>query len=284
MDKSYLKGLNTLRFFAAFFVIISHGQISISKLGFTNFNTLAIFNRGGDAVEFFFVLSGFLITYLLQKEIAKTGRVSIKQFYLRRVFRIWPLYFLIVVVGFIFLGYIIPNLTGEQFFKFPYFKGLLFFVFFLPNLVTSLYPVGMLYPLWSIGVEEQYYLFWAPLINLFRKRISVVILTFFVLSYIWYGLLLMKAIPVPDGVLYFLKTQKFYAMATGGLFGLVFYKYSVQYEFSFLASKAMQRIVLALIVYYYFIGPLPYIKGISGCLFTTFRGVSGVALTSELRS
>src|SRR5258705_10300657 len=100
MNKTYLKGLNSLRFLAAAFVIISHGQQSIAKLGFDRFSGMTLFNRGGDAVEFFYVLSGFLITYLLQGELERTGTISIKGFYMRRVFRIWPLYFLIVALGF----------------------------------------------------------------------------------------------------------------------------------------------------------------------------------------
>src|SRR5215831_17781649 len=106
MNKPYLKGLNALRFLAAAFVIISHGQQSITKLGFDKFSSLSVFNRGGDAVEFFYVLSGFLITYLLMGELDKTGTISIRSFYARRVFRIWPLYFLIVTLGFGFLGVI----------------------------------------------------------------------------------------------------------------------------------------------------------------------------------
>jgi peptidoglycan/LPS O-acetylase OafA/YrhL len=95
-QENYLPGLNTLRFFAAFLVIISHAQQSVNKLNISNF-TAPILNRGKDGVEFFFVLSGFLITYLLCKEINKTNTVSIKDFYLRRVFRIWPLYFIIIL-------------------------------------------------------------------------------------------------------------------------------------------------------------------------------------------
>src|ERR1700750_2614950 len=153
MKGSYLKGLNTLRFFAAFFVIISHGEISLWKLGYEKMNGWSVFNRGGDAVEFFFTLSGFLITYLLQKEITRTGTVSIRDFYLRRVFRIWPLYFLVVLIGFIGLGLILPRLTHQPFFEFPLLPGFLLFVFFLPNLAAALYPTALLHPLWSIGVE-----------------------------------------------------------------------------------------------------------------------------------
>lgn len=50
-------------------------------------------------VIFFFVLSGFLITYLLLEERRVSATVSIKKFYMRRILRIWPLYYLIVILG-----------------------------------------------------------------------------------------------------------------------------------------------------------------------------------------
>ncbi|HEX9513729.1 MAG TPA: acyltransferase [Puia sp.] len=254
MSNVYLKGLNSLRFFAAFFVIISHGQISLSKLGFEKFNNLAIFNRGGDAVEFFYVLSGFLITYLLQKEIRQTGTVSIRNFYLRRVFRIWPLYFLIVIIGFVLLGVLYPKLTGQHFFEFPLWKGFLLFICFLPNLATSLYSTGMLFPLRTIGVEEQYYLFWAPLVKIFRNKIAYLIAVFIVFSYLWYYLLASEMLPFSATVLTFLMTQKFYAMATGGLFGLILYKYPEQYRQSLFAKRLLQWLVFIVIAYYYLVG------------------------------
>jgi peptidoglycan/LPS O-acetylase OafA/YrhL len=267
--KVYLKGLNTLRFFAAFFVIISHGQISMWKMGLENYKDLPIFDRGADAVEFFFTLSGFLITYLLQKEINRTNTISIKDFYLRRVFRIWPLYFLVVFIGFITLGWIYPKLTGQHFFEFPVFNGLMFFIFFLPNLAASLYPVGMLYPLWSIGVEEQYYLFWAPLVKLFRKKIISLVIIFIGISYVWYYMLSLNVFHFSEKINYFLLTQKFYAMATGGLFGLILYKYPEQYKKSFFTSKFSQWIIFAAIVYYYVVG-YPYIGGVIFHFFLSF--------------
>lgn len=254
MNHTYLKGLNALRFFAAFFVIIQHGQISIDKLGFEKFANLALFNRGGDAVEFFYVLSGFLITFLLQQEIARTKNVSIRKFYLRRVFRIWPLYFLIVIIGFIFLGVIYPKLTGTRFFTFPLYKGLLLFFLFLPNMATSLYSTGLLFPLRTIGVEEQYYLFWAPLVKLFRNRLTALIFIFVTLSYLWYYLINSGKIPLSETWIAFLKTQKFYAMATGGAFGLILYKYSEQYRKSFFARKWAQWVIFILIIWYYLVG------------------------------
>ena len=267
MSHTYLKGLTPLRFFAAFFVIISHGQLSLTKLGCGQFAALPLFNRGGDAVEFFYVLSGFLITFLLQKEIAQNGSVSIRKFYLRRVFRIWPLYFLIVAVGFIFLGVLYPRLTGQRFFDFPLWRGLLLFLFFLPNLATSLYATGMLFPLRTIGVEEQYYLFWAPLVKLFRHKIAYLIYFFVVISYIWYYIVAETKLPWPDTTISFLKTQKFYAMATGCLFSLFFYKSAEKYRQSPLAGRFIQWIVFGLIAGYYLVGsPFPDNSLVHFCL------------------
>lgn len=55
MQFKYLPGLNSLRFFAAFFVVISHANISLHKLGIYTLSNLAFLNRGGDAVDFFSV-------------------------------------------------------------------------------------------------------------------------------------------------------------------------------------------------------------------------------------
>jgi len=254
MNKVYLKGLNSLRFLAAAFVIISHGQESITKLGFDKFSNMTLFNRGGDAVEFFYVLSGFLITYLLQGELDRTGTVSIRSFYMRRVFRIWPLYFLIVVLGFGFLGVVYPKMTGQQFFDFPIWKGLVLFFCFLPNLATSMYTTGLLFPLRTIGVEEQFYLFWAPIIKKFRHQLPYLIGGFIVISYAWYYVVIYGNIRFSETTLAFLKTQKFYAMATGAGFGLIQYKLGDRYKRSVFSSRVVQWLVIAVIVLYYFIG------------------------------
>jgi peptidoglycan/LPS O-acetylase OafA/YrhL len=250
----YLKGLNSLRFFAAFFVIIQHGQISISKMGFERFSAATVFNKGADAVEFFYVLSGFLITYLLQLEIARSGTISIKKFYLRRMFRIWPLYFLLVAVGFIFLGLLYPRLTGQPFWDMPAWKPLVLYLCFLPNLAAVLFPMGMLFPLRTIGVEEQYYLFWAPLVKLFRKNLQLLIILFVGLSYIWYAIVVFHFLPLSQPMFDFLASQKFYAMATGALFSLVLYRYPDRYRKSIFAGRLSQWLVLLVILWFYFCG------------------------------
>ncbi len=223
-DNNYLKGLNTFRFFAAFLVIMSHGHLSLIKLKIITGFPFPILARGRDGVEFFFVLSGFLITYLLSLEIKKTGNVSIKGFYMRRVFRIWPLYFIVLTIGFILLCIIYPLLYHKPFFAFPSWKWLTLFILFLPNLATKLYPMGMLNPLWSIGVEEQFYLFWAPFVKFFRNRIAIGIFLFILITSLWQLILERNLFNFPDLWVGFFKFQKFYAMSIGSFFGYQFFK------------------------------------------------------------
>ena len=70
---------------------------------------LAFRENGGFGVQLFFILSGYLITTLLLREEARYGRISLRAFWIRRILRIWPLYYLIVAIGF---G-LIPLLDGQ---------------------------------------------------------------------------------------------------------------------------------------------------------------------------
>ena len=251
MKLKYLPGLNTLRFFAAGFVVISHANISLDKLGIYPASTWAFVNRGGDAVDFFFTLSGFLITYLLIAEVNNTGTISIKQFYLRRVYRIWPLYFLVVAIGFILLGYIYPALYHQPFFSFKIPEGLLMFIFFIPNYAAKNFPVGLLNPLWSIGVEEQFYLFWAPMVKYFKKYLLAMILTFICVSLIFYSCVYYQVLPINQKLQVFFLTQKFYSMAIGSFFGYILFYHFERYDRSLFANKITQALVVSTILWHY---------------------------------
>ena len=251
----YIKGLNTFRFFAAFLVIISHGQQSLVKVNGLNNISLPILDRGREGVEFFFVLSGFLITYLLSTEIDKSGTVSIKGFYMRRIFRIWPLYFIILALGTFILCFVYPFLYHKPFFQIATWKWLTLFIFFLPNLATRLYPMGLLNPLWSIGVEEQFYLFWAPFVKLFKKRILVAVVIFIIASSVWQLILEKNVLNFSSLWLGFFKFQKFYSMAIGGLFGYFFKCIKVGQKIAFI-HKLIHVIVFTLIlIHLFFIVP-----------------------------
>ena len=113
----------------------------------------------------FFVLSGFLITYLLLEEKRHTGTVDVGKFYQRRMLRIWPLYYVTVGLAFfVFPAFItIPTWNvglHEAFFG----SRLSLYLFLLPNVAQVALPlVPFAAPRWSVGVEEQFYAFW-PLV------------------------------------------------------------------------------------------------------------------------
>ena len=167
-SKVYFPGLNALRFFAASTVVFRHVEqikdfwhLPVYRNEFLNVAT-------GMAVTFFFVLSGFLITFLLFKEKEDYRSIDVKKFYMRRILRVWPLYYFIVFLAFAVLpnlsAFFVPGLSNEIRTKLPY--NLLFYMVLMPN-VANMFQMLAVYAnqLWSIGVEEQFYLFWPWLIK-----------------------------------------------------------------------------------------------------------------------
>ena len=173
-DKVYFPNLNGLRFFAAFLVILGHQELMKEYyLGVEPYFLLKNPDSGQLGVILFFVLSGFLITYLLLMEEAKTKTISIKYFYVRRILRIWPLYYFLVLLSFFVLRYI-------PFFEWPYIdienayspRSLILYLLILPNVILHGMEVVVPYigHSWSIGVEEQFYIIWPVLMKFVKKK------------------------------------------------------------------------------------------------------------------
>jgi len=144
-----------LRFVAFLAVFVRH----------SSYNAWPIISRAGAyGLSLFFLLSGFLITELLQREKAFTGTISFRNFYIRRALRIWPLYygFLLLALG---LGAAIPSYRTQP-------GYLISFAFMVGNLYVARNgtPNGPIVTLWSISVEEQFYLFWPLLTRLCGLR------------------------------------------------------------------------------------------------------------------
>ena len=171
MKKIYYNNQNGLRFIAALAVIIHHIEQYKSTFGHENIWKLNIIsNLGNIGVQFFFVLSGFLITYLLLNE-ENEGGINYKNFIFRRIYRIWPLYFIIVILSFFIapLFSILHTPSTPTIFENFYLK--LFCVcLFIPNIifkVTKAVPLAS--QSWSIGVEEQFYIIWPLIIKKVKK-------------------------------------------------------------------------------------------------------------------
>ncbi len=180
---AYFPTLDVLRFLAFMLVFVSHSAL---LFGYTNpsivwENFKLIFLKHGDlGVTFFFVLSGFLITYLLMSEKQEKGDINIKKFYARRLFRIWPVYFITIFIAVWGLPFFVDflgmgdRLPFDVFFNLQSYPWYLFFVGNF-NMFLNTPPSVTLAILWSISVEEQFYLLW-PLVVKFMKRKHLLVL------------------------------------------------------------------------------------------------------------
>jgi peptidoglycan/LPS O-acetylase OafA/YrhL len=149
-------------------------------------------------VDLFFALSAFLFTKLLTTEYYKTEKISFKKFYLRRIFRIWPIYF--VFIGFSMIWFFLHH--GE--FSKNIVIRIIGLLTFSDNIIAStsgLNPLPYASHLWTIAYEEQFYIF-IPIIILllvcstYRTKIISLISIFIILTGIRH-LLIINNIPFP---------------------------------------------------------------------------------------
>lgn len=162
----YFENLDGLRFFCFFAVFLVHSFQTefqhIKDNPIYNFILSDIVKNGNLGVNFFFVLSGFLITYLLIEEKKLNGQINLPKFWIRRILRIWPLFYFNVAAGFLLFpsikeafGQVVSNNSNP-----------LYYLFFINNfdfILNGEPNTAVLLVLWSVAIEEQFYLVW-PLI------------------------------------------------------------------------------------------------------------------------
>jgi peptidoglycan/LPS O-acetylase OafA/YrhL len=183
LDRREIPALNGLRAIAVFLVILFH-------FGFD-----AV--PGGRGVTIFFVLSGFLITWLLLGEQARTGGISLRDFYRRRVLRIFPAFYVF------WFGVVALQLVRGREVTWPHAWSAFFYV---SNYFQALAPRpenGFSHT-WSLAVEEQFYLLW-PLVFLWcrgdLKRMSRVLIGLIAASAV-YRLVLVYGFDVDERYIY----------------------------------------------------------------------------------
>lgn len=136
---------------------------------------------GLTGVQIFFTISGFLITRILLQEKIQTGNIRFGNFYIRRFIRLLPALFVFYVIYLVF--YFLKWIPLDR-------AGLIFSVTYFYNFIPNVYYSGILGHMWSLGVEEQFYLIWPLAIYLFssvRSYLSsvVVILLLSLLAVYW---------------------------------------------------------------------------------------------------
>jgi peptidoglycan/LPS O-acetylase OafA/YrhL len=167
---SYEPALDIIRFFAFFAVFFTHfvnaggNGIQVDSGQWWNTDSIQrIATFGGQGVTLFFGLTGFLLGRVLIKEFQVNGKISVKNFYLRRALRIWPLYFAFLVLCLVLNRFAnSPTITSQEI---PY---LLTFTYNWGQIYTGL-PGTMATITWSISVEEQIYLIF-PILFLFLVK------------------------------------------------------------------------------------------------------------------
>lgn len=205
-DGLYLNGLNGIRTIAVFSVVLSHTLMAFDYFGF---KSLVGWDFASYGVTMFFTLSGFLITFLLLKEKLKFNNINIKEFYIRRILRIWPLYYFFIIIAIIIiLLYYHDILPGNIY----------YYLFIAGNIAIT---NGIVFPLiahyWSLGVEEQFYLFWPWLIKLFNPLKSIII---FLFLFLFIKIILLKFSPLSFAYK-FINYTRFDCMAIGSLFAII---------------------------------------------------------------
>jgi len=171
MEKSrpsfYRPELDCLRFFAFLMVFVSHAFAATPEyylernysLELSQWISKAIAS-GGYGVVLFFVLSSYLITELLIRESNSKGRIDVKSFYIRRALRICPLYFVFLLAIYLIIPQESPFALETRFLM-----PMLLFVGNWAAVVFNGMGHSVAGPLWSISVEEQFYLAWPLLIS-----------------------------------------------------------------------------------------------------------------------
>ena len=187
MKKKYFENLDGLRFLSFLSVFLYHSFYTafsdLKNCTIYHFVKTDLFGNGNLGVNLFFVLSGFLITFLLIEEKKKNGQINLKGFWVRRVLRIFPLFYFCLFFGFV----LFPLL--KQFFGQESNESAdpIFYLFFINNfdfINKGLPDSSVLGVLWSIAVEEQFYLLWAPCMYFFRKKAWILISVFTLIG--WY--------------------------------------------------------------------------------------------------
>ena len=240
-SKVFFGGLDEIRAVAALFVVLHHVELYKHREGISSLYDTVLFSfidqLGERGVHIFFVLSGFLITYLLLVELTKCGSISLRKFYIRRMLRIWPLYYFVAGLSFFVVPTLARNLSFlqsetyyiEQIGRFTesFWILLLLYLVMLPNFALKLFPpvVGTSQA-WSIGVEEQFYLIWPQLISRISQRHLPWFLLFVFLCYPFAGEFAEVIAPSSASLVrFFVSTVPLNLMACGGLGATVLFYY-----------------------------------------------------------
>jgi peptidoglycan/LPS O-acetylase OafA/YrhL len=187
----YIPSLDGLRAIAVFLVMLLHAHFQFG-------------NGGSVGVDIFFALSGFLITTLLLEEYYSNGRISLSGFYLRRIFRLFPALYLMLLIILLYTIFF-----AQSFSKIIIQKEIFASTIYLNN-ISYLWECKSLIlgHTWSLAIEEQFYFIWPFTL--------VIVLRYFTINKLLYGLLSFIV------VIWFVKLSKFIPVINALIFESLF--------------------------------------------------------------
>ncbi len=182
-SKYYFPQLDAVRglsFLAVYFVHAFHPDFGT---GFFKEMLQYFYNNLALSIDVFFILSSFLLTWLGINEYKLKGNFSFVNYFIRRALRIWPLYILLMIFSFIVVPY------AADYFQIPVtLPPAYYYLFFISNFYLEGH-VYFLRFLWTLSVEEQFYLLWGLCLLVFQKRmlLSVLLLAAISIAYTIYA-------------------------------------------------------------------------------------------------
>lgn len=208
----YLNHIDGLRAVAVLLVLCFHFGLPGFEFGFLG-------------VDVFFVISGFLVTKILWTELSASGEIKYFRFLIRRVRRILPSCLLVISLCFVYmLIYASPaklgNFSGSAIASLLSFANIFFW--FDAGYFSAESSTKPLLHFWSLGVEEQFYIFWPLLLSLvfkkFRENILIIITAMFFLSIILVPIFAgITTIPKVPETIFYLTPFRIFEFCVGGI-------------------------------------------------------------------
>ncbi len=193
-NRQYYRPIDGVRAICVLLVMLNHLKIDQSLISYVH---------GYIGVDIFFIISGFLITDILLRE-EKAGGIRLSAFYLRRIFRIIPVYSVVLLI------YVVICQLPSQAEKWTELKGgMPYFLLFMNEYVKEPNNGTVFGQTWSLGIEEKFYLVW-PLAF------------FFITQRVWMRFLIVGVLFALTGLLPFVLAKSYYGLLVGCVMAILF--------------------------------------------------------------
>jgi len=248
--KQRIDYLDGFRGIAILLVIIGHGSRLVSETSFLKPLLIFIGNEHL-GVEIFFVLSGFLITKLLLNEYNRSGNINFKTFFLKRILRIFPVFYLYVIVVFVL------TLTGILVINKSVFEIACLYVYNYRMLFSIPYNQDewFLAHLWSLSMEEQFYIMWPCLILIFTMKRMIRIAIILLILFPFFRFANYFLLPETRGLMLYMMHTAGDSILYGCLGSLMLNYYPIHVE-KFLMIIDRYKIYIILFLFLFFLSPM----------------------------